>query len=249
MGKKPIPGRSLTSNIVLQSAAPRQPGPRIPRDTTQPASGASRVADVPAGVASGLAGGGSGGGGGGGDGSGPRVGLRARTSLPPALPRADAAPRARLARLPLPLLPLLGQTRRRPALAALTRPGSAPDGPAAVRRRGRVGKRRRRGLEAAGSPGRSRARVALGRRPAPCHPLTLLSARRRATPAFLPLPGRRLSTCSSRAPGQPRPRPFLAPLDTPAGPPRPPPLLSFAVFPSPLTNSVCLSLSSHCHLC
>lgn len=176
----------------------------------------------PAGVASGLAGGGGGGSDGGGDGSGPGVGLRARTPLPPALPRADAAPRARLARLSLPPLLLPGQTRTRPALAALTLPGSAPDGPAAVRRRGRVGKRRQRGLEAAGFPGRARARAraALGRRPAPCHSLTLLSARRRATPAFLPLPGRRLSTCSSRAPGQPRP--FLAPLDTPAAPPRPP---------------------------
>lgn len=93
-------------------------------------------------------GGGSGGGGGGEgegegeggcDGSDPGVGLRARTPLPLARPRADAAPRARLAQLPLPPLPLPGQSRTRPALAALTRPGSAPDGPAAVRRRGRVG--------------------------------------------------------------------------------------------------------------
>lgn len=160
----------------------------------------------PAGVASGLAGGGSGGGGGcsegegegGCDGSDPGVGLRARTPLPLARPRADAAPRARLAQRPLPPLPLPGQSRTRPALAALTRPGSAPDGPAAVRRRGRVGKRRRRGLEAAGSPGRLRPRVALVRRPAPCHPLTLLSARRRAPPPSFPC---RASGCQPAAPG------------------------------------------------
>lgn len=118
-------------------------GPRF-RFFTPNAEGSSRISSL-----SGGGGGGSGGGGGGGegegegeggcDGSDPGVGLRARTPLPLARPRADAAPRAGLAQRPLPPLPLPGQSRTRPALAALTRPGSAPDGPAAVRRRGRVG--------------------------------------------------------------------------------------------------------------
>lgn len=84
-------------------------------------------------------------------------------------------------------------------------------------------------MEAAGSPGRTLARFALDRRPAPCHPPALLSARRRAPPPSFPC---RARGCQPAAPGLRASGATAFPGSPchPAGLPCPPPLLSFAVF-------------------